>query len=89
MNEKITCSFDHCPIAAGVRQVVDLFGDLTKALRTLRRDLIACARCAQFDHCSLQSAFQADVTATINQVMEEWDLPAAGAAADRGENDNG
>jgi hypothetical protein len=57
--------------------VVDLSGDLTCSLRTLRRDLRQCAGCPKGDGCALRTTFQDAVSAAITQIMEEWNLPTA------------
>ena len=66
-----------CQVAREVGKVVDLSGNLSKALRQLRRELRHCKDCTQGDGCLLRFGFQLQVTAAITQVQEEWNLAPA------------
>ena len=63
-----------CAVAMNVEKVVDLAGNLSKALRQLRRELRGCKDCVAGDGCVLRSNFQSQVTAAITQVQEERNL---------------
>lgn len=67
-----------CPIAAAAQEVVDLSGDLTKAMRRLRRDVLRCKHCKQGDGCTFRINFTEMVDVALAEVVEELDLENSG-----------
>jgi hypothetical protein len=71
-----------CPIydevAADVVALTGLSRDMLRTLRKLKRDLVACGECPNYDgrQCPFLSEFQAQTNAAINEVWEEWNMAA-------------
>ena len=54
--------------------MVDISGDLTKAMRKLRRDVLKCERCMHGEGCTFKINFDQMVNAALEQVVEEFNL---------------
>jgi hypothetical protein len=64
----------NCPVQKDVSQIQDLSKDLTRSMRKLRRDLLACQSCDAAEDCPVLREFNLNVTAAIDQITDEWNL---------------
>jgi hypothetical protein len=62
-----------CPIVQDTRQIQGLSRDLIKTLRKLRRDLLACVKCPNYNNCQVLKEFNSQVEAALDEVAHEWD----------------
>lgn len=61
-----------CPILQDTHQIQGLSHDLTRTLRKLRRDLLACQKCPNYDNCQVLKDFNSLVEIAITEASEEW-----------------
>ena len=71
-NETVVTTVPDCEICNDVKAVVELSGDLVKALRKLRYDLYKCEQCERREGCDVLQVFYAQVTGAIALVQVEW-----------------
>jgi hypothetical protein len=61
-----------CPISPDILLVVDLSEDLNRAMRQLRRKLVACKKCPLDAGCGFRREFEERVKVAIREVNAEW-----------------
>jgi len=62
-----------CPVLQDTHQIQGLSHDLAKVLRKLRRDLISCHKCPNYDNCQVLQDFNNIVQTALGEVADEWD----------------
>ena len=68
------CLAKRCLLTGEVSNVVRLSGNLTQAIRRLRKNLAKCSKCDADGNCPLKIKFNQDVQTAITQVTDEWNL---------------
>jgi hypothetical protein len=64
----------HCPVSQSAEQVRKSGDNLLRAIRRMRRSLIACQTCPQQNECNFRQDFNNQVDALIGELNEEWGL---------------
>jgi hypothetical protein len=62
-----------CPVLKDTQRVVHSGEELLRALRRLRRDLLACQDCPSLDGCPLRAEFNLTIDALVAEINEEWE----------------
>lgn len=62
----------NCPIKADTEHVAKTSTELVRAMRKLRRDILACDQCIKVDTCELHARFRSLVNIAIREVVQEW-----------------
>ena len=63
-----------CPVFENSQNVLNVSGDMTKAMRKLRRSLNHCHDCSKYEDCTIWQQFRAHVDSAIASVVDEWGL---------------
>jgi Na+-translocating ferredoxin:NAD+ oxidoreductase RnfC subunit len=64
-----------CPVSLDTKEIERLSTDMTKTLKKLRHDLIACSYCAVgHPTCPIVRSFHATINSAIAEIAIEWDL---------------
>jgi hypothetical protein len=61
-----------CPILRDTNNIQGLAHDLTRAFRRLRRDLVKCQLCDNFEDCPTLKDLNSVIDSTITEISEEW-----------------
>jgi hypothetical protein len=62
----------NCPIKEDSEKLAKTSKDLVKAMRKLRRDILACDQCIAVDTCEIHARFRSLVNTAIREVVIEW-----------------
>jgi hypothetical protein len=62
----------NCPIKEDSEKVAKTSKDLIKAMRKLRRDILACDQCITVDTCAIHARFRGLINTAIHEVLQEW-----------------
>ena len=62
-----------CPVLPDTQRVARSGEELLRALRRLRRALLACQECSSLDGCALRTEFNLTIDSLIAEINEEWE----------------
>jgi hypothetical protein len=71
---KETPSRQNCPIKKDAVDAANLGSEMLKTMRRLRRELLRCPRCPDFDDCPVLAEFRATIDEVLWELYEEWGL---------------
>jgi hypothetical protein len=61
-----------CPVLEPARKAMRSGQDFNRALRRLRKSMLACEKCIQTDDCCFRRNFNSMVDAVIVEINAEW-----------------
>ena len=65
-----------CPVELDTREIIDHGQSMRSSMQKLRRDLESCPQCAMFSDCPILQNLNAQVTAVVQDITDEWNLSA-------------
>jgi hypothetical protein len=63
-----------CPVLQDTHQIQGLTHDLARTFRKLRRDLINCQKCPNYDDCQVLKEFNSLIQTAIDEAASEWEI---------------
>ena len=64
----------NCPVEPIAREALEKADAFGRAVRRLRRSMLACDRCVAVDECPLRQSITAQIRAVLAEIAEELDL---------------
>ena len=72
MSENV--NFENCPAKGAMEECEEVGDETLKSLRKLRRDMMNCPLCPDYEGCPVLAQFHAAVEQVLLEIYEEWDL---------------
>ena len=64
----------NCPIQKEAEDAANLGSEMLKTMRRMRRKLLRCPKCPDFDDCPVLAEFRKSIDEVLRELYEEWDL---------------
>jgi hypothetical protein len=62
-----------CPVLRDTRRAAHSGQELLRALRRLRKSLLACQECPSLEGCPVRSEFNLTIDSLVAEINEEWE----------------
>jgi len=63
-----------CPVELDTREILDHGQSMRSSMQKLRRNLESCPHCAMYTDCPILATLNAQVTAAVQDITDEWNL---------------